>query len=346
MVARYDTKIIDHLLDSYKRATDLVMDSYIPRDGSGSFLYELMPLYPRRPGKGIRPGLCLATCRSMGGDARHALVSAAALELFHNAFLIHDDVEDGSEFRRGLPTLHNDYGVGIAVNVGDAINVLSLRILMDNLQVLGPDLTWHVFSEIEHMVRQSVEGQAIELEWTRSNRCDLTDDDYLRMTLKKTCWYTCIQPCRIGALIATKSEFDLDRMNRFGYFMGASFQIQDDLLNLIGNYERYGKEIGGDIWEGKRTIMLIHVLNQCTRREMARLKGFLATHRVDRKEDDVTWVLGLMEKYGSIEYGKGVANELAKAALEEFHEAFGEVPDSDDKAFICEMIRFVIDRDL
>jgi geranylgeranyl diphosphate synthase type II len=104
----------------------------------------------------------------------------------------------------------------------------------------------------------------MELGWVRDNICDLSIEDYLRMTLKKTCWYTCIHPCRIGALIGTGGDINLERFDRFGYYMGAAFQIQDDILNLVGDRKKYGKEIGGDIWEGKRTMMLIHVINSCT----------------------------------------------------------------------------------
>ena len=112
------------------------------------------------------------------------------------------------------------------------------------------------------MMQESLEGQAMELGWVRDNRCDVTDEDYLRMVLKKTCWYSFIHPCRIGALIATRDGVDLDRFNRFGSYLGTAFQIQDDLLNLTGDERRYGKEIGGDLLEGKRTLMLIHLLRQ------------------------------------------------------------------------------------
>ena len=121
------------------------------------------------------------------------------------------------------------------------------------------------------MMQESLEGQAMELGWVRDNRCDVTDEDYLRMVLKKTCWYSFIHPCRIGALIATKDRVDLDRFNRFGCYLGTAFQIQDDLLNLTGDERRYGKEIGGDLLEGKRTLMLIHLLRQLDTCEAARV---------------------------------------------------------------------------
>ena len=294
------TQSVVSALEAYKAVTMERLMASLPNREPRRYLYDLVPLYPQRSGKGLRPGLCLATCRAFGGSVRSVLPSAVAIELFHNAFLVHDDIEDGSENRRGRPTLASEFGLPIAVNVGDAMNVLSIRPLMENLEALGPTLTWRVFNEIEHMASQSVEGQAMELGWVQDNICDLTEDDYLRMTLKKTCWYTCIHPCRIGALIGSGGSADLERFNRFGYYMGTAFQIQDDLLNLVGDESKYGKEIGGDIWEGKRTLVLIHTLNNCTLRQKKRLSRFLATPRLERSLKDVTWVYGLMGRYSSI----------------------------------------------
>jgi geranylgeranyl diphosphate synthase type II len=334
------------MLERYKAVTMDRLMALVPDKEPRRYLYDLVSLYPQRSGKGLRPGLCIATCRAFGGSVRSVLMSAVAIELFHNAFLVHDDVEDGSLNRRGLPTLASEFGLPIAVNVGDAMNVLSIRPLMENLKQLGPTLTWRVFTEIEHMVHESVEGQAMELGWVRDNVCDLSDDDYLRMTLKKTCWYTCIHPCRIGALIGSAGAADLDRFNRFGYFMGAAFQIQDDLLNLAGDEAKYGKEIGGDIWEGKRTLVLIHTLNRCNTREKKRLQRFLATPRLDRSPEDVLRVYELMGKYKSMEYARASARQLAGAGLKEFVVAYGDLPDSEDKRLIANIVLYMVERDL
>ena len=331
-------------LERYRSLTMQTLMAYLPSREPKRYLYDLVPVYPQRSGKGFRPGLCISTCGAFGGDAELALNSAVAIEIFHNAFLIHDDVEDGSEYRRGKATLHVEHGIPIAVNVGDAMNVLSMRPLMENIGLLGPELTWIVFTEIEHMVRQSVEGQAMELGWVRDNVCDLGEEDYLRMTLKKTCWYTCIHPCRIGALIATGGAVDADRFNRFGYYMGAAFQIQDDILNLTGDRRKYGKEIGGDIREGKRTLILIHLLGRCTEGEKDRLRRFLATPRPQRQEKDVRWVYRLLAKYDCIESARRSAYQLAGAALREFHVAYRGLPDSEDKRFIENIIFYMIER--
>jgi geranylgeranyl diphosphate synthase type II len=341
-----DFTLVHSRLEEYKAATMAAMAAYFPDHEPRRHLYDLVPSYPNRPGKGFRCGLCLATCNAVGGETKSALRSAVAIELFHNAFLIHDDVEDGSEFRRGLPTMCHEHGDAIAVNVGDAMNVLSIRPLMDNLTILGPNLTWRVFSEIEHMVRQSVEGQAMEIGWVVDNVLDLTEDDYLRMTLKKTCYYTCIHPCRIGALIGSGATLDLARFDRFGYYMGAAFQIQDDILNLTGDTAKYGKEAKGDIWEGKRTLMLIHLFRTASTPDRDRLHAFLATPRQERQTSDVMWVFEMMLEKGSLDHARSVAHQLAGAALREFFVAYGSLPESTDKSFVQAIVLYMIHRDL
>ncbi|MDB4948785.1 MAG: polyprenyl synthetase family protein [Gemmatimonadetes bacterium] len=333
-------------LGHYREVTQRELLARVPTCEPRRWLYDLVPVYPGRGGKGLRPGLCFATCGAFGGRPEAVVRCAVALELFHNAFLVHDDVEDESETRRGLPTLAAEHGLGIAVNVGDAMNVLSMAPLMENMEVLGPALAWDVFGEIHHMVKQSVEGQAMELGWVRDNTRALTDADYLRMTLKKTCWYTCIHPCRIGALVASRGAIDLQRFNRFGYFMGAAFQIQDDVLNLVGDCDRYGKEIDGDIWEGKRTLMLIHLLGTCSPAERDRLHDFLSRPRRARSHVDVRWVRGRMDRYGSIEHARAAAHDLALAALEEFGGAFADAPPSDDRRLVEEIVMYMVERDL
>ncbi len=339
-------ELVECMLNKYKEIALENLKPVFERREPYRYLYSLVPDYPHRGGKGLRPGLCIATCRAFGGSTFSAAKSAAALELLHNAFLIHDDLEDESEFRRGKPTMQMAQGSPLAINVGDALNALSFTPLMQNLSIIGPQLTWQVLTEIEHMVRQSVEGQAMELGWVRDNICTLKEEDYLRMTLKKTCWYTCIHPCRIGALIGTGGSEGLDRFNRFAYFMGAAFQIQDDILNLVGEQKKYGKEIGGDIWEGKRTLMLIHLLNSCKNSERSQIESFLATPRKQRRAKDVAWVYRLMGKYKSIEYGRDAAQQLAQEALKEFEVAYGDAPDSEDKRFIRQIVEYMIERDL
>lgn len=338
------TDFVSSTLERYRNLTVGNLLTLLPSERP-HYLYDLIPDYPARPGKGLRAALCIATCKAFGGSVSRVLNTATAIEMFHNAFLIHDDIQDQSEFRRGSPTLHAEHGVGIAVNVGNALNLTSLHQLMENRRILGRNLAWQIFTETEEMLRHTLEGQALELGWIRDNVCDLADKDYFRMCLKKTSWYTCIYPCRVGALVATSSTANLDRFYLFAWYLGAAFQIQDDILNLAGDFSKYGKEIHGDIWEGKRTLILIHLLNNCGSREKARLRRFLAKTRDERSPDEVAWVYGLMVKHRSIATARSSARNLAGAALREFVVAYSEAPESDDKRFILELILYMIRRD-
>lgn len=196
------------------------------------------------------------------------------------------------------------------------------------------------------MMIQSLEGQALELGWIRDNRCDLRDADYLRMVQKKTCWYSFIHPCRIGALIGTHDRVDLHRFNRFGCYLGTAFQIQDDLLNLVGDRSKYGKEIGGDLMEGKRTLMLIHLLRSAEPQHVKRIKGFLGMTRSERPAVEAQWILQTMQEVGSIDYARSAARYFGGATHYEFLRAFGDVPDSEHKNFIHNVIRYMVSRDL
>ena len=332
-------------LASYRDLVVPLISEAIPRREPRKHLYDLISEHVSRGGKGIRPALCIATCRAFGGSTEQALPSAAALELLHNAFLVHDDIEDSSEYRRGQPTLHLEYGVPLAVNVGDAMNAMSLRVLKQNLPSLGPELTWKIFEEFEHMMTETMEGQAMELGWIRDNDCDTTEDDYLLMVLKKTCWYSFIHPCRIGALIATRGQADLSSFNSFGYSLGTAFQIQDDVLNLLGDRKQYGKEINGDILEGKRTLIMAHLFKNSSAQDKQRLQAFFGKPRRQRLPREVAWVRELMRSSGSIEYGRQVAHEFAKTARQEFGRTYAGATSSEDVNFLRTLLDYMIARE-
>ncbi len=169
-------------------------------------LYELLPSFVSRPAKTLRPVLCLATCGAFGGTVDDALPVAVAFELIHNAFLVHDDIEDDSDTRRGGPSLHVEHGVPLALNAGDALSTLAMDSVVAGAQQLGGRLGLAVVAEFERLVLETVEGQAIELGWERDGATELSVDDYLDMIMKKTSWYTTIQPVRIGALIGSRGR--------------------------------------------------------------------------------------------------------------------------------------------
>jgi geranylgeranyl diphosphate synthase type II len=337
------SSLVPAMLREYGGLTRATLTTYLPSREPRRYLYDLLSDYPQRGGKMMRPSMCIAAARLFGAPLEDAMHTAVAIELLHNALLIHDDIEDGSEKRRGRPTLHLLHGVPLALNAGDTLTLMSLRPLLDNRVRIGERLTLRIIEETERMARECAEGQAMELGWRRYNTSEIGDADYLEMVLKKTCWLSTIYPIRVGALIGSRDSINLNPLLRYGFFLGAAFQIQDDLLNLVGD-DDYGKEVNGDIWEGKRTLMLIHAIRKSTTKERARLSDILCRPREGRTLPEVRWIRKLMDKYGCAEYGRKIAHGLAGAALHEYSLISAGLPDSRDKTFFEQMATWVIER--
>lgn len=348
----YDVELVHRILADARREVLNELERLFAerrRTGYGP-LYDVLADYPFREGKGLRPAICFAACRAAGGRTEQALLSATALELFHNAFLVHDDVEDASEFRRGKVTLLQAHGVPIAVNVGDATNVLAIEPLLGNTTRIGVRKTLLVFREVERMARESAEGQAMELDWIRTAQFELHDRDYVRMAYKKTCWYTVIAPLRIGVICGSRPgplaplQSELEWLIELGFLAGIAFQIHDDLLNLEADEVVYGKESGGDLWEGKRTIMLLHFLRSAAPSAHSRALSILITPRRDKRPEDVVWLLQSMKDLGSLQYGRALARDYSERALELDSKNARFLLENDDRRFLREMLNYVIDR--
>lgn len=338
-----DHELIPTVLEEYGAITRTALMEYLPEQSPNRYLYNLVADYPMRGGKMMRPSLCIATARAFGADREEAVRSAVALELLHNALLIHDDIQDGSLERRGSPALHVKHGVPLAINAGDTLSLMALRPLIENRSTLGPRLTARILEETVNMARETAEGQAMELGWRHENVTDLDDSDYLVMVLKKTCWLGFIYPGRIGAMIGQHGELDLEPFIRLGFFLGTAFQIHDDVLNLVAD-QRYGKERDGDLWEGKRTLMLIRLLSVATSSERRTLVQALQQDRTARTAEQVKWMRNLMDQYDCIEYARRISHGLAGAALHEFSLIFAGLPDSRDKRFIQGLVTWVLER--
>ena len=337
-----DSPLVQETLREYGQLTRQSMQAYLPQ-GEPHYLYELLSDYPGRGGKMLRSSLCIAMARATGAETDDAIPSAVAIELLHNALLVHDDIEDESIERRGTPTLHSLHGIPLAINAGDAMGLLSLLPLKDNFHRLGLATALRIFEETERVAWESAEGQALELGWQRDNWTDLGEEDYLRMALQKTCWLAAIYPMRVGCLIGARGRVPLDPLIRLGFFFGAAFQIQDDLLNLEPG-PAYGKEANGDLVEGKRTLMIIHALRHGSAAERGKLKSFLKRARSERSQTDVAWVRALLVRTGALEHARSVAHALGGAALCEFDRYFDGLRESRDRDFIRSLLGWVVQR--
>ena len=258
-----------HAMAGYARATKAEIARYLGGAGPAApYLDDLLADYPSRGGKMLRPAICLANARVFGGGSEPAARAAAAcVEMLHNGLLIHDDIQDESELRRGRPTLHALHGVPLAINAGDALIFSAFTPLIEAVRPMGADLARQVLDVSVAMARETAEGQALELGWRDRNITALGEADYLRMAMKKTARMGMIWPAQLGLIIGSEGRADPERVVGFGYFLGAAFQIEDDLRNLSAD-PGYGKEMNGDLFEAKRTLMLIHLCGVCGKRDV------------------------------------------------------------------------------
>lgn len=307
--------------------------------------YAMVRDYPARPGKYLRPALILLACEVFGGEPKKAVRTAAAYEAGHEWILIHDDIEDHSEERRGRPCLHKLHGEELAINAGDTLHMIMWKMLWENRSVLGPELTFKVLDEVYDILLTTAEGQFIEVSWIRDKKIELTEADYYSVIDRKAGLYTITGPMRLGGLIAGATAEQLKAIDEFGLPFGRAFQIQDDVLNLTAG-AAYGKEIAGDIAEGKRTLMLVHLLQHCTPDEKRKIVDIHSKPRAAKSGAEVRLVLDLMKKHGSIEYAKRRAAEFVKQAQTIFDNRFAGLPETKAKAALRAAIEFVAAREL
>lgn len=229
------------------------IDNYltsIPYRGPAPRLYEPVAYTLESGGKRLRPLLCLRAAEAFGLDPRLAINQAAAIEMFHNFTLIHDDVMDRSELRRSRPTVYAKWGTTQAILSGDALLTLATQTLTRQ----AGDRLGAVLDLFNTTALEVYEGQQLDVEF--ETRDDVTTDEYLKMIrLKTSVLLGCA--CRMGAIMAGAAPDDASRIYEFGERLGLAFQLRDDWLDTYGDTEDFGKPIGGDIRNRKKTWLFI-----------------------------------------------------------------------------------------
>jgi len=291
---------------------DAHIHKYLTKVPSGSdldrYLYGILDEFISRGGKRTRPAMAMLGCEAAGGEPQSALATGCAIEVFHAAALIHDDIMDGSLLRRGEPCAHTTHGVSLAINAGDyALGLVCTLVVRD--KGLDDATKLAVLEVISEMSERTVEGQALDVGWVRDEIYDLTPDDYMRMALGKTGFYSGIAPLKAGAIIGGATEQEIEALAGFGKNCSIAFQIQDDLLNVIGDEDTMGKDWLSDILESKRTLMVIHCLGEAQPAERKRLIELLKLGN-SKNTAEAHEVLDMLQEHGSIEYARGEAERL------------------------------------
>jgi geranylgeranyl diphosphate synthase type I len=321
------------------RAIDAHLDSYFNGGANADmtrYLYAPLAEYSANSGKRHRPIICMLACEAVGGDPQTALRSAAAIEHFHTAALIHDDIEDEATTRRGEPCFHIKEGEALAINAGDlALSLVTGSVVAD--LVLDDTTKIRVLGELIDMTTRTIEGQALDIGWVRDQRFDLSIDDYLLMANHKTAFYSGAVPLAVGAIIGGADTATIATLRDFGMASGLAFQIQDDILNLVGSDR--SKDFRIDITEGKRTLIAIHALNHSAPPDRARLLALLTQHTTDAAL--LAEAVDLMQRAGSIDYAKTYAWGLVTTAKTSLEAA---LPPSRARDLLLSMADFFVKR--
>ncbi len=251
----------------YKDQVNHHLDSILPAltGGKPQSLYAPIRYAMEGNGKRLRPVLLLLTCESLAGPIEAALPAAAAVELMHNFTLVHDDIMDNDDTRRGRPTVHRQWDKEAALLAGDGLLALAYRCLLGARSSRTPRMA-QIFTD---GIIEICEGQALDRDFEQ--RDDVTMADYLEMIMKKTARLLSICT-EIGALIADAGETQISLFRRFGEHLGLAFQIQDDLLDITSSQEILGKDFGSDVKRRKRTFLYVHVTTHGSREHRDALK--------------------------------------------------------------------------
>ncbi len=277
----------------------------------GRYLYGPLARFTASGGKRTRPALALLGCEAVGGEASAAMSTAAAIEVFQSAALIHDDIADKSELRRGEPCTYVTEGTGVAINIGDlGLSDVLGYVLRD--QALPADVRLSVMEKLFQMEERTIEGQALDLGWVRDRRWDISPEDYLYMASHKTAYYSAAIPLVAGAIVGGGNEAQLEALDGFGMAAGLAFQLQDDLLNLVGDAEAQGKDFRSDITEGKRTLLVVWALAHLAGAEKDELVGILEAQTADPAR--LARAVELIDQAGAVEHVKAYAHELVAQA--------------------------------
>ena len=244
-------------IEEYIRLAEKAVGSItLPKRPAG--LYEPITYGLSNGGKRLRPALLLAACEAAGKDCTAALSQAAAIEMFHNFTLLHDDVMDNADLRRGKPTVCRKWDNNTAILSGDTMLTLATQLLVEGV---APDKAARLLDIFNRAAIGVYEGQQYDMEFESRN--DVTEEEYIDMIRLKT---SVLLSCslKMGALLAGASPEDAGHLYDFGIHLGLAFQLKDDLLDVYGNPEVFGKNIGGDILCNKKTYLLIKAYEQAT----------------------------------------------------------------------------------
>jgi len=354
----YDIK---KLLEEERESIDKALESIVPRRATREWIEKICrkikydidvyalenalnkPFWDLldRGGKRWRPYLFMLILEAFGVESKRYIDIAALVEIIHNGSLVIDDIEDGSDFRRGKPCLHKIFGVDIAINCGNWMYFLPLLYIISKEKELGKERVWKMIKVYAEEMHNIHIGQALDIAWHKGICSNLTTESYMQMCAFKT-GVLARMSAKLAGIICNLPDEEVEKLGSFAESIGIAFQIQDDILNI--SESELARKKGGrgeDITEGKRTLMVIYTLEKASEEDRKRLVEILNMHTRDKKL--IEEAINIMRKYGAIEYAKKVARELVEKTWKEVE---AMLPESEAKEKLRAFAEFLIKREV
>ncbi|MDD4279262.1 polyprenyl synthetase family protein [Candidatus Sumerlaeota bacterium] len=263
-----------------------------------------------KPGKHIRPMLCLLCSHFLGNTSGDAMPFALAIEIMHNFTLVHDDIEDQDDWRRGRPSVWKKHGFDQGINIGDFMQNLVYRCLLQSQTTLSIAQTLRLCQLMTNTIEMTIRGQTLDM---NARKQQIKMDEYMKIVTYKT-GYCLAAPLVAGAIIAGADETTQATLTQIGLALGPLFQIRDDVIDLTANKGR--AEIGSDIREGKRSVLVAIACDRAPQTQTQKLLQILDTPRMENTTDEILWCRDLFDQCGAFEQAKVMCDQLSTQMFE------------------------------
>ncbi|WP_371802830.1 polyprenyl synthetase family protein [Candidatus Lokiarchaeum ossiferum] len=285
------------------------VDQFLSKRLTGKIknLWDAANHYILGGGKRLRPFLVIESFKLNQPYIDNLIPIASAVEILHTFTLIHDDIMDNDPIRRGIPTVHTKWNESIAILAGDLLS--SMSTVLVNESQFSPDIKSNISLALGNVGIDLCEGQTMDMNF--ENRTDVSVEEYFEMIKLKTgaLFKTSVQ---IGAIAGEFSKVEIEALEQYGISLGIAFQLVDDILGIIGNVKDFGKPIGSDLREGKKTFILLYALEHLNSTDLKNLKTFL--DKKEKSDLDVQKALDLIKRSGAISEAKQIAKKHASEA--------------------------------
>lgn len=326
MKSDFENYLNEHKQRVLRRTAELTPEAFPPT------LYEPVHYALAAGGKLLRPVLLLISCEAVGGKIENALDAAVALEMVHTFSLVHDDIMDNDDLRRGRQTVHKKWDTAVAILAGDAILIKAY----DAFRRVNPRYLPQAFTEFNQAILEVCEGQALDMAF--ENRRDVTVEEYFYMIDRKTGRLFAVA-CALGALLGGGSDAQIDAMRTFGSRIGRAFQVQDDLLDLTADQSVLGKDIGSDLQEDKKTFLMIYAREHADEAQKRQLQAL--QQKAQLNDADLRQATALLMEIGAV----SAAQREIDAALNDALEALTRVTAAKPRAALTQLVDFIRNRE-